>query len=95
VLFTFLKADGTRDALTGFAAKLEFRRWNTAVVVERSATVADQVATPGDVTWSWQTSDMTAYGDFEGELWVGNGANKYRSQRFRWLVVPAIQVATV
>lgn len=98
VLFTFLKADGTRDPLTGspvFTSKFEFRRWNTATPTELPATLADQIATPGDVSWAWGTTSMATPGDYEGELWVGNTVNKYRAQRFRWAVLPSVQVPTL
>jgi hypothetical protein len=99
VTHTFLKSDGTPDGFTPngtFVAKLEYRRWNTTVVVERTPIVAaDQAANAGQVTWSWVAADIAAYGDFEGELWVGNGTNRYRSQRFRWLIKPSVAVPVI
>lgn len=98
VTHTFLKSDGSPDALTGgtWSSKLEYRRWNTTPVTEKSATVQDQSTLPGQVTWTWAAGDVAAYGDFEGELWVGNaGTNRYRSQRFRWLVKPSIATPVI
>ena len=98
VTHTFDKSDGTPEPLIpgSWTAKLEFRRWNTTTVTEKSATVLDQTASPGQVSWTWGNTDVATAGDFEGELWVGNGSNaRYRSQRFRWLVRPSIQVAMV
>lgn len=101
VVYTFKKSDGTPDTLPpgppAFTAKFEYRRWNTTTPVELSATVLDQTipANAGQVTWAWTGTDMAVYGDFEGELWVGNGTNRYRAVRFRWVVTPSVQVATV
>ncbi len=98
VTYTFLLASGSPDALLPptFTAKLEYRRWNAPVpVTEKAATVLDQVVFAGQVTWSWAAPDVAAFGDFEGELWVGNGTNRYRSQRFRWVITPAVFAPTI
>jgi hypothetical protein len=104
VIYTFLKADGTTDAFLpaspAFTAKLEFRRWNTLTpVTEIVASVLDQTVLPGQISWNWTAASVATAGDWEGELWVGNvvagGSGRFRSQRFRWVVTPAVFVATV
>jgi hypothetical protein len=97
--YTFLKADKTPDAFTPngtFASRFEYRRWNTSTVTERTPTVAaDQAANPGQVTLVWVAADMQNAGDFEGLLWVGNNANRYAKQLFKWLVKPSMQVPVI
>src|SRR5215475_4870691 len=100
VLHTFLKADGTPDGFTPngtFSSRFEYRRWNTTTpIIELTPVVAaDQAANPGQVTITFGATDIATAGDYEGGLWVGNGTNRYRSQRFRWLVKPSIAVPTI
>jgi hypothetical protein len=95
-VYIFLKSDGTPDPISSYTGKLEYRRWNTTTVTEKispNVTVAGDSS--GQVTITWVTADMAAFGDFEGDLWVGNGFNRYRSQRLKWLVKPSVAVAAV
>jgi hypothetical protein len=97
-IHTFLRVDGTPDALQPgtWSGQLIFRKWNTPTLTVKSATILDQTASPGQVSWSWATTDVSQFGDFEGELWVGNaGTARYRSQRFRWLVRPTLAQPTI
>jgi hypothetical protein len=94
-VYTFLKSDGTPDPISGYTGKFEYRRWNTSTVVEKvSPNVTVAADASGQVTITWVTADMATFGDFEGDLWVGNNANKYRSVRLKWMVKPAVAVAT-
>jgi hypothetical protein len=94
-IYQFLKFDGTPDPIGAYTGKLEYRRWNTATVVEKIApNVVVANDTTGNVTITWVTADMATAGDYEGDLWVGNNANKYRSQRLKWVVKPVVAVAT-
>jgi hypothetical protein len=95
-VLTFEDSTGAPIVLSGFSSKLEYKRWNSTTVIERSPSVAsDQIANKGQATYSWVAADFATAGDFEGEWWVGNGTNRYASIKLRWFVEPAVAVPTV
>jgi hypothetical protein len=96
IVNTFEDSTGAPIDLSGFTSKLEYKRWNSSMVVERTPAIAvDQVTNKGRAIWTLVAADLATAGDFWGEWWVGNGTNRYASVKLRWFVEPTIAVPTV
>lgn len=70
-----------------WTAKIAYRSYGGVWVVKACSVPS---ANDGNVTYAWVAADFAASGDFEGEVWVGNGgAARYDSIRLAWQVLPA------
>jgi len=70
-----------------WSAKIAYRAYGGAWV-EKTCSVPS--ANDGNVTYQWVAADFATSGDYEGEVWVGNGgAAKYDSIRLAWQTLPA------
>jgi len=88
----FKKSDG---AVIDFSqngpwtAKFVYRSYGGAFVTRSAVIVAGAT---GAVTYAWIAADFVTPGDFEAEMWVGNGTNRYDSIPFQYTVLPAVAV---
>ena len=90
IVVTFEDANGNPIDLTHFTARLEYRHSGDAIVKRTAVIDADQVANRGQVRYTWVAADFTAVGAHQGELWVGNGSNRYASIYLLWFVTPSL-----
>jgi hypothetical protein len=108
IVVTFRNADGTAMDLSNVAwvARWIYRRHKTGTdgdfnindpaAITQNATVDHGVgATKGQCTYVWVAADFLTEGDYEGELWIGNSANRFASERFTWTTRPAILVPLI
>lgn len=79
-----------------WTAKWEYRSYGGETVsADASVSVAGSGSTEGQVTYVWQDGDLTA-GDFEAEMWVGNGNDqRLASVKFIYTVRPALAVPLI
>jgi len=64
-------------------------------VVTNTATV-NTAPNNGQVTYTWVAADFTTAGDYEGEMWVGNGGtNRYASIKYAWHVRKALAAVAI
>lgn len=89
ITYQFLDDQGVPLALTGsWVAKLEQRNRSTGdTVTEATPTFDVPTAT---ATFTVATTDPGVY---TGELWIGDGSNRYASVRFAWLTRAAVGTA--
>jgi hypothetical protein len=73
-------------------AAYPFDAIDTAAVVNVAVVDPDQVNNKGAVTYTWTAADFTLDGDYEGEMWIGNGVNRYCSAKYAWHTRPALAV---
>lgn len=64
-------------------------------VVTNTATVLNQTTNKGQVQYTWVAADFATAGYYEGEMWVGNGANRFASIRYIWQTTSAISVPAI
>ena len=93
IVVTFEDVNGNPIDLTRFTARLEYRHCGDAIVKRMAVINADQVANRGQVRYTWVAADFTAVGAHQGELWVGNGSNRYASIYLLWFVTPSLDGA--
>jgi len=92
IVVTFKDSSGTAidfSAAGPWAARFVYRSYGGAFIT-RTCTAPS--ASNGAVTYTWVASDMVTAGDYEGEMWVGNGTNRYDSEPLAWQVRPAVAV---
>lgn len=70
----FLDADGTAINITGYAVRVAYKIDNGSQVV-RTGALSD--AANGKASYTWVAGDFTTAGQMRGEMWVGNGSNRY------------------
>lgn len=71
----FDDAAGAALNLTGYAVRVTYQL-NGGTQVVRTGTLVDAGAT-GKAQYAWVAADLATAGSMEGEMWVGNGANRY------------------
>lgn len=49
----------------------------------------------GQTQYAWVAADFTTPGYYEGEMWAGNGTNRYSSVRYQWQTYDAISVPAI
>jgi hypothetical protein len=73
----------------------EFASDDPAAVTVDAAVNHGTGATKGQVTYTWVAADFATDGNYEGQMWVGNGTNRYASERFTWSTRSAIAVPNI
>jgi hypothetical protein len=73
----------------------EFSATDPAAVTQTANVDHGGGLTKGQVTYPWVVGDFAAGGDYEGEMWIGNGTNRFASGRFAWTTQPAIAVPAI
>lgn len=79
----FDDADGAALNLTGYAVRVTYTIGDAAQVV-RTGTLVDAGAT-GRAEYAWVAADLATAGLMVGEMWVGNGTNRY-ARHFRMTI---------
>jgi hypothetical protein len=85
LLHTFLDATGLAPIanLTGYQARFTYReRYGSPAT--RTASIQDGPA--AKVAYVFDGTEMATPGQWQGELWVGNGSVRVASTWFRWRV---------
>lgn len=72
---TFTDADGQAIDLTGYSVRLAYRLDGGDQVVRVGSLVSSGAG--GVVLYAWVAADLATDGRMEGEMWVGNGTNRY------------------
>ena len=88
----FKKSDGTPiDFSAGgpWTAKFIYRAYGGAFVTKSCPA---PTLNTGAVTYIWVEADLATPGDYEAEMWVGNGSNRYDSVLFQYQVLAAVAV---
>jgi len=94
--YQFKDYAGAPINLLNYAARASFReRWAAVATVDgRAAAVTDSAN--GKVTYTWQGDEYPTPGQWLGELWVGNGTQRYCSLLFTFLVrAPVASVPSI
>lgn len=79
----FDDADGAAIDLTGFDVRVTYRLNGGAQVVRTGALVSGGAT--GKAEYVWVAADLATAGRMVGEMWVGNGANRY-ARAFRMTI---------
>lgn len=88
---TFTDSDGDPIDLDGYQARWVTRARGSDTEATAVAVVdPDQQANTGQVTYTWVVGDLDTEGVYRGEMWVGNGTNRYASELFEFDVRAAI-----
>ena len=94
---------GNAIDLTGYAVRWVYRQHTSAGWPDYTAT--DPVAVVqigsllngplGQAQYAWVVGDFSTVGYYEGEMWAGNGTNRYSSVRYQWQTYDAISVPSI
>ncbi len=105
IVVTFRDSSNNPIDLTGYQARWVYqlhagRGWadftsSDAAPIVVSATVLNQTTNKGQVQYAWAAPDFGAPGYFEGEMWAGNGTNRFASVRYLWQTYAAISVPAI
>lgn len=89
-LVVTMTRNGVALNLTGYTAKWQFGKQG-----EASTTAAATITSPstGVTRYDWVSGNMATAGFYVGYMWVGNGSQKYASERFVWTVDEGIGTA--
>lgn len=90
--YTFTDADGAAIDLTGYEARFVWAR-NDGAPTTRTAAVTGAAA--GEVTHTWVEADLADEGSYDGEVWAGNGTNRYASPPIRYFVRAAVDIPAI
>ncbi|MEM9681635.1 MAG: hypothetical protein AAF942_00080 [Pseudomonadota bacterium] len=87
---TFLTDQGVAIDLTGFAVDFVIESINAEVPTDTvlgagSASIVNP-ATGGVTQYAWDAQDFQNAGYYEGQMWAGNGTNRYASRQLFWNV---------
>lgn len=86
--YEFQDADGTPLDLTGYSAVFLHSPSRDAEVIVTPSTLDGAVA-----THVWE--ELSIAGIHHAEFWVGNGTNRFASDRFRFMVRRAIDIPDI
>lgn len=90
--YQFLDSDGLAINITGYAARFIYTPPGAAAVTV-TATVTDGVN--GKVTYTWTGAELVLAGRYSGEVWIGNGVQRFASLRITWSVRHALGTVPV
>lgn len=79
LVYQFLDHTGAAVDLTGYTAKFQFHRSDSAAVTVRDAVVTEPSL--GKVTYTWTGMEFITPGKWWFEFWVGNTVNLLASKR--------------
>lgn len=86
----FEDADGVDIGTPGWAAAAAYRT-RLRPVVERACSVdAD-----GTALFVWEDGDLDTPGDYDLEVWIGNGTNRFSTRTFIFRVYESIAVPAI
>lgn len=80
--YQFQDASGAPMDLTGYLAKFVFGEDDAPTTTVDASLVAGGV--DGWVEYIWTGTELADPGHYVGELWVGNGTQRYASVRIMW-----------
>lgn len=83
----FTDATGTAINLLNFQARFLWREQD-GIATTANASVTSPAA--GEVTYTFTGPEMASPGHYLAEIWVGNGTNRYCSDRFIYTVRAAV-----
>jgi len=105
LVVTFKDSSGAAIDLSGYVARWIVQRhavsgwpdFNSAdpAQLTNTANVLTQSTNKGQVQYTWVVADFTTAGFYEGEMWVGNGGNRFASIRYMWQTVTAIAIPAI
>lgn len=81
--YQFLDQNGSAINVTGYAARFIYRP-PTGIAVDVAATVTD--GPNGLVTYVWTGTEFALTGRYHAEMWIGNGVQRFASDRITWIV---------
>lgn len=87
--YTFLESDGSPINLTGYTAKFVTRPVDDESAM---ATYTASVSSPtaGEVTYTWDGTEITTPGRHWAQIWVGNTTNRFASLRLDYSVQASV-----
>lgn len=86
--YTFKDADGNVISLFGggYNGRVSIReRWTPTPVVD-NATASVPNDTTGRITYTWSAAAFALPGEYFVHMWVGNGSNRFASEKIRYFV---------
>lgn len=92
LVVTFTDDEDVAINISAYTAKFVIKAPGTAAVT-KDAVVTD--GTAGEATYTWVEDDLETPGATTAELWVGNGTNRFASERFVFVVKPALAVPEI
>lgn len=85
---TYLDSTGTPIDISGMQVRFTYwERW-TRIPTTRSGSVLDGPA--GKAVYAWDGTEFSYPGQWEAELWIGNGVYRLAADRFQWTVRVAV-----
>jgi hypothetical protein len=88
LLNTFQDSAGQPIPITGMQVRFTYREHWTNLPATRNGSIVNGPAGQGG--YVWDGSEFAYPGQWEGDLWVGNGITRLASDRFRWTVRAAV-----
>ena len=92
IVVTLEDSDEVALNLSGYTAKWVYRRADGTSVTNAASLVSG--GTTGQTTYTWADDDFEEPGNYEGEMWAGNGTNRFTSVTYSWKVIPAVADTT-
>lgn len=89
VAYTFQDANGADLVLTGYTAVFVWKDQDGPPIT-RAATLVGATATHG-----WGLADLAEPGSYSGQMWVGNGTNRFASVPMAWRVFPSVAIPDI
>lgn len=104
IVVTFKDALAAPVNISGYAVRWIYRQhlasgWPDYVATDPASVTQAGIlvggGSGGQAQYTWVAADFAVAGYFEGEMWIGNGANRYASIRYMWVVNAAIAVPVI
>jgi len=83
---TIQDVDGTAINLSGFTASFKIEAVDQTVSGLGAGTSSIPTAASGITQYAWVAADFTTAGFYRGQMWVGDGTNRYASEVYEWFV---------
>lgn len=87
LVYTFLDGTGAPIDLLNYDAEMVWAEEH-GTPTSGTATVTDHAA--GETTYVWTGAEFAAPGTYLADLWVGNGVQRFASERITWKVCAAV-----